>query len=163
MEIKTLHSKSHSLVNKTVHLLNSWRFKAQLGTTNPPLADFLETVYRCWFRMSELTTVFPQIGWAVPQCHWPISHLWPPMMNFKQEEDFLRCKQATDTTSSMQCSPSVPFRLTYFSTRNSSTQVSASNPVLPFHFSCNDAQDKRRKRGENGAGTRCMKFTQGLP
>lgn len=113
--------------------------------------------------MCELTNIFPQIGWAVPQCHWPISRLWAPMMNFKQEEDFLRCKQATDTTSSMRCSPSVPFRLTYFSTRNSSTQVSASNPLLPFHFSCHDAQDKRRKRGENSAGTRCMKFTQGLP
>lgn len=97
--------------------------------------------------MSVLTKVFPQIGWAVPRCHWPISRLWPPTMNFKQAEDVFRCERAPDTTSSMRCSPSVPFRLTYFSTRNSSTQVSASNPVLLFHSSCHDAQDKRRKRG----------------
>lgn len=58
---------------------------------------------------------------------------------------------------------SVPFRLTYFSTRNSSTQVSASNPVLLFHCSCHGAQDRRRKRGERSAGTRCSKFTRALP
>lgn len=57
---------------------------------------------------------------------------------------------------------SVPFRLTYFSTRNSSTQVSASNPVLLFHCSCHGAQDRRRKRGERSAGTRCSEFTRAL-
>lgn len=50
---------------------------------------------------------------------------------------------------------SVSFCLTYFSTRNSSTQVSASNPFWLFHCSCHHAEDrrrKRRKRGEQGRG-----------
>lgn len=54
--------------------------------------------------------IFPQIGWAVPQCLWPVCRHWPPMMSFKHELVFLRCnrwrsEQATDITSSMQCSP----------------------------------------------------------
>lgn len=57
----------------------------------------------------------------------------------------------------------VPFCLTYFGTRNSSTQVSASNPVLLFHCSCHRAPDRRKKRGEHGTGGRCAGFTWALP
>lgn len=60
-------------------------------------------------------------------------------------------------------SPCAPFRLTYFSTRNSSTRVSASNPALPVRFCCRDAQDKRRNGGRDGAGTRRAKSAQSLP
>lgn len=57
---------------------------------------------------------------------------------------------------------SVPFRLTYFSTRNSSTQVSASNPVLLFHCSCRRAPDRRRRKRrawQRSWGARCRRFT----
>jgi len=58
---------------------------------------------------------------------------------------------------------SVPFHLTYFSTRNSSTQVSASDPVLLFHCSCHHARVRRRKRREHGRGVRYWRFTGVLP
>lgn len=104
--------------------------------------DLIQGVSLYILKCITLTKIFPQIGWAVPQCLWPISHLWPPMMNFKHEEDFLRCNRYHEQHAML----SVPFRLTYFSTRNSSTQVSASNPVLLFHCSCHGAQDKEEEK-----------------
>lgn len=83
--------------------------------------------------MFTLTKIFPQIGWAVPQCLWPISHLWPPMMSFKHEEDFLRCKwarakKATDIMSSMQCSPFLSAWPT------SAPEIAALRSLLPILF-----------------------------
>lgn len=105
------------------------------------------------FKMFTLTTIFPQIGWAVPTASLAYR---PPLTT---DDEFHTWRGAPPQVQMGKCWAgnryheqhavlSVPFRLTYFSTRNSSTQVSASNPVLLFHCSCHLARD-RRKRGES--------------
>lgn len=102
--------------------------------------------------MFTLTKIFPQIGWAVPTaplaCLPPLTiddefHTWGALPQVQMGKGW-----AGNRYHKQHAMLSVPFCLTYFSTRNSSTQVSASNPVLLFHCSCHRAQDKRRKRGE---------------
>lgn len=117
--------------------------------------------------MFKLTKIFPQIGWAVPTE--PLAFL-PPLTiddEFHTWGALPQVQMGKGWTGNryhkQHAMLSVPFRLTYFSTRNSSTQVSASNPVLLFHCSCHRAQDKRRKRGEHGRGARCRRFTWALP
>lgn len=68
-----------------------------------------------------------------PQRLWPIPHLWPPVMNFIHEEQFLRCKwakaeQATDIMSSMQCSPFLSAWPT------SAPEIEALRSLLPILF-----------------------------
>ncbi len=117
--------------------------------------------------MFTLTKIFPQIGWAVPTAslaYLPLLttddefHTWGALPQVQMGKGW-----AGNRYHKQRAMLSVPFRLTYFSTRNSSTQVSASNPVLLFHCSCHRAPDRRRKRGEHGTGGRCTRFTWALP
>lgn len=119
------------------------------------------------FKMFTLTKIFPQIGWAVPTAslaYLPLLttddefHTWGALPQVQMGKGW-----AGNRYHKQRAMLSVPFRLTYFSTRNSSTQVSASNPVLLFHCSCHRTPDRRRKRGEHGTGGRCTRFTWALP
>lgn len=103
------------------------------------------------FKMSTLTKIFPQIGWAVPTASLaslpPLTtgdefHSWGALPQVKMGKGW-----TGNRYHKQHAMLSVPFCLTYFSTRNSSTQVSASNPVLLFHCSCHRAWDRRRERG----------------
>lgn len=98
---------------------------------------------------------------------WPQS-LWPISLPLTTADDFHTPGELAQVLMSkgwagnryhkQHAMLSVPFRLTYFSTRNSSTQVCASNPVLLFHCSCHHTSDRRRKRGERGRRLRCWRF-----
>lgn len=116
--------------------------------------------------MFTLTKIFPQIGWAVPTASLaslpPLTtddefHTWGALPQVQMGKGW------TGNRYKQHAMLSVPFRLTYFSTRNSSTQVSASNPVLLFHCSCHCARERRRKRGEQSREARCRRFTRALP
>lgn len=119
------------------------------------------------FIMFTLTKIFPQIGWAVPTASLVFL---PPLTTGDESQTWGALPQVQMSKGwtgnryhKQHAMLSVPFCLTYFSTRNSSTQVSASNPVLLFHCSCHHAPDRRRKRGEHGRGARCWRFTRVLP
>lgn len=101
---------------------------------------------------------FPQIGWAVPT----VSLAYLPALTADDEfhagRPLAQVQMSTGRAGNRYKQPAtlfILFSLTYFSTRNSNTQVSASNPVLLFHCSCHQSWDTRthKKKEEEGSVT----------
>lgn len=113
-------------------------------------------------------SIFPQIWWRAPEDSLAISRVWAAMMSFTLTDHFLRCKWvrawAGNRYHEQHAVLSVPFHLTYFRTRNSSTLVPASNPVLPFLLLLPPRTRQEKKKGrQRGGGVRCWRFVSALP
>lgn len=111
---------------------------------------------------------FPQIGWAVPtECLAFLPaltaddefHAWGPLAQVQMSTG-----RAGNRYHKQRAMLFILFCLTYFSTQNSNTQVSASNPVLLFHCSCHQSWDKKKKgrRRDCSRGAKLWKFTRAL-
>lgn len=153
-------SKTHFLVNKSSDLfysLDSLSNPSPAGTSSwcymfeQDLIDALCLLHAQNVHIN--TQMFPQIGWAVPQCLWPISHPWPPMKSFNRGQDFLRCmqasaEQATDIMSSMRCSPFLSAWPT------SAPEIAALRSLLPILFCYFTAPATTLKTGGGKMGDR---------